>query len=301
MVLVLQSVCLAIAKHDHSQLQPPRKSDHQERSSGGVPSLQTRSKLGGMVRRLSSAGSAYGSYFYNATVLRPGSIVYSVGIGEDTSWDEAVMRKHGLSVYAFDPTPRAARYVARRAVELGPRFHFTAEGLATRAGTAVFTLPKNPSHVSMRLGNRSDLGPTIAVKVQTLKEWMRRNGHTQLDVLKMDIEGAEYDILEQWLSRRTLPFDQLLIEFHHRWLPKLGKQRHRAVLAALHAQGFRLIHDRKGQELSFQRARPLPARPSAVEERIAEPDVVSEAARGRKHLNVDRRARKAGHAPRLHV
>ena len=34
-------------------------------------------------------------------------------------------------------------------------------------------------------------------------------------------------------------------------------------------------------------------------ERIAEPDVVSEAARGRKHLNVDRRAREAGHAPRL--
>ena len=209
--------------------------------------------LGGMVRRLGSVGSAYGSHFYNATVLTPGSIVYSVGIGEDTSWDEAVMREHGLHVYAFDPTPRAAKYVARRSEKLGPRFHFTAEGLATRAGTAVFTLPANPSHVSMRLGNRSGLGSTIAVKVQTLKRWMRRNGHTTIDVLKMDVEGAEYDILEQWLSRRTLPFHQLLVEFHHRWLPKRGKRRHRAVLAALHAQGFRLIHDRGGQELSFQR------------------------------------------------
>ena len=52
-------------------------------------------------------GTKHGGSTYNATGLTPNSVVYSVGLGEDTSWDEAMMRDHGLHVWGFDPTPKS--------------------------------------------------------------------------------------------------------------------------------------------------------------------------------------------------
>ena len=98
-----------------------------------------------------AGGKEYGGWVYSATGLTEKSIVYSVGLGEDTSWDEAMMRAHGLHVWGFDPTPKAIQYIQSKTA-LGPNFHFKAEGLAAKQGTVAFTKPKNQNHVSMRLG-----------------------------------------------------------------------------------------------------------------------------------------------------
>ena len=208
-----------------------------------VPSV---TRLNG-VRR---TGTEYGGWTYNATGLTPKSVVYSVGIGEDTSWDEAMMHDHGLHVWGFDPTHKSIQYVKRKTA-LGGNFHFTAEGLATQPGTLTFTKPANPDHVSMRQGHVGGMGETIDVPVNTLERWMEKNGHTHLDILKLDIEGSEYDVLEDWMTRKWFPMDQLLVEFHHRFLN--DKSRHARVLSGLKDSGFEVIHDANGQEISFQR------------------------------------------------
>ena len=41
---------------------------------------------------------------------------------------------------------------------------------------------------------------------------MQRHGHRRLDVLKIDIEGAEYGVLQDWVSRSFFPFRQLKID-----------------------------------------------------------------------------------------
>ena len=45
---------------------------------------------------------------------------------------------------------------------------------------------------------------------------MRDLGHERLDVLKMDIEGAEYEVVADVLAS-GIDIGQLLIEFHHRF------------------------------------------------------------------------------------
>ncbi len=203
-------------------------------------------------RQLRFAGTDYGGWHYNATGLSPRSVVYSVGLGTDTSWDEAIMAAHGLHVWGFDPTPKAIAYV-RNNSRLGDRFHFTPEGLAAREGKLTFTLPTNPEHVSMRAGKLSGMGGAVEVRVNTLENWMARNGHTRLDLLKIDIEGSEYDVLDDWIARRAFPMDQLLIEFHQRFLPPALKRRHRRVLDELASSGWDLLHSAADQELLFQR------------------------------------------------
>ena len=58
-----------------------------------------------------------------------------------------------------------------------------------------------------------------------------------MDLLKMDIEGFEYDIVDGFLEER-IPVRQLCVEFH----PWLKPGRTVKTIAKLHKAGYRIIH-----------------------------------------------------------
>jgi hypothetical protein len=60
-----------------------------------------------------------------------------------------------------------------------------------------------------------------------------------VDLLKMDVEGAEYDILDGLQRVKHLPI-QLLVEYHHRF-PGIGKQRTAASIKALAKLGYKIF------------------------------------------------------------
>merc|ERR1712232_134077 len=98
---------------------------------------------------------------------------------------------------------------------------FIHEGLSTKEGSISFELPAEKSFVSMRQipknKKEKQKGNTYSAKVNSLKNWMKRFGHQKLDVLKIDIEGSEYGVLEQLIKENWLPFTQLLVEYHNRF------------------------------------------------------------------------------------
>ena len=204
--------------------------------------------------KLVTDGTEYGGWTYDSRNITANSVVYSVGLGEDTSWDEGIMNRFGVQVWGFDPTPKSIKYVHSNKANgnLGPNFHFTPEGLGTTKDRLSFTKPKNPNHVSMREGKHDGLGDTVEVPVNSLENWMQTFGHDHLDILKLDIEGSEYDVLEHWIQKKWFPMTQLLVEFHQRFFH--SKTRHNNVLKQLKAHGFEIIHDKggRGQEIAFQ-------------------------------------------------
>lgn len=217
------------------------------RSSSMPPALG-----GGLVR----VGTPYGGFVYNSTGIGTSTIVYSVGIGEDTSWDEAIISRHGLHVYAYDPTPKAARYVKQRNADLGRNhFHFAEVGLAARAGKLNFTKPKRPAHVSMHVSTIAGLGEPVELKVDSLQNLMFQNNHTYIGILKLDIEGSEYDLFEAWIKAGWFPMDQLLVETHPHFLNAATKGRHKKCIAGLKAAGLDIVHhtkDGNGLVYTFQ-------------------------------------------------
>lgn len=202
-------------------------------------------------------GSNYGGWAYIPELVGAGSVVFSVGLGDDVSWERAVMERHGCQLFGFDPTPKSVIYIQdqlRKGLLNASLFHHKEEGIALKKGNMTFSLPKNPNHVLMFAGKFAGVQTSqdvVNVAVAPLQQWMAESGHSTLDVLKMDVEGTEYDMLESWLAEGWLPFRQLLVEFHHRFWPGTGILRHQKVLAALRDRGFALVHDQGGQELSF--------------------------------------------------
>jgi hypothetical protein len=74
----------------------------------------------------------------------------------------------------------------------------------------------------------------------TLSGFLARLGVDEVDVLKMDIEGAEYAVLEHALRTGALQrVRQLLVEFHH-FHPVFGIAATRDAIAGLHRAGWRI-------------------------------------------------------------
>lgn len=180
--------------------------------------------------------------------LGPSSIVYSIGVGEEISFDLELIRRFGVRVHSFDPTPRSIEWLAKQSLPCD--FVFRPLGIADFDGRAKFLPPVNAAHVSHTLVDRQTPWPAIEVPVRRLSSTMRDLGHERIDLLKMDIEGAEYAVLKDLLAS-AIPVRQLLVEFHHRW-PEIGVEKTKDAIRDLNSAGY-LIFDVSscGEEYGF--------------------------------------------------
>lgn len=187
-------------------------------------------------------GSKYGRWAVDATRLGPATVVASFGLGEDVSFEAALIERHGCRVFGFDPTPRSVRFIERE-VRL-PRFRAFPYALADREGTIEFKLPPERAADQTSASAVADYaeseGSVIEVPCLTLAAAKDLVEVKQIDVLKMDIEGAEYAVIDQSLAENGLEgVQQLLVEFHH-FLPGLKPAQTRKSIAALESAGFRI-------------------------------------------------------------
>jgi FkbM family methyltransferase len=142
------------------------------------------------------------------------SVVYSFGVGEDITFDLAVIERFGCQVYAFDPTPKSVKWI--RSQSTPPEFNFFDYGISAKPGEMLFYPPKTDEHVSYTVSDRtrSDGGTPVKCQVLDLNSIMERLDHKAIDILKMDVEGAEYDVIETLEQQSAAPA-QLMVEFHH--------------------------------------------------------------------------------------
>ncbi len=198
-------------------------------------------------------GSEYGGWSIPAGSLGPDSVVVDVGLGEDISFSTSLIDRYQCSVHGFDPTPRAIDYVEKLAY---PKFLLHKFGVASRSGLASFYLPNNKLHVSGTLARANHTGTQkIEVELVTLDNVATLVGSERIDLLKLDIEGAEYELLlDECFARHSAHIGILCIEFHHRW-PSHGAQATEQVVKQLNKLGFLCIwaNDTTNEEFTFVR------------------------------------------------
>lgn len=192
-----------------------------------------------VARNLQKFGSEYGGYFLDATLVDSASVVYSLGVGRDISFDLALIAHTGAHVFAFDPTPEVAPWLDSQ--DPPPHFHFRAVGIAGHDGDEAFYRPPRSDWISHSLVRADQYSSQfVALPVVRLSEAMRLQGHRRIDLLKMDIEGAEYAVIEE-IVRRRIPVTQILVEFHHR-LSSIGTHRTREALVLLESYGMKISY-----------------------------------------------------------
>ena len=189
-------------------------------------------------------GTSYGGFYIIPSLVDRSSVIYSFGTGRDISFDLECIRKHGAKVFAFDPTPVSIDWINNQ--KLSDRFHFHPYGIsAVATGLAEFFLPANPRAVSGSLVKHKevDAAKSVTVMMKTFDDITRELGHTHVDVLKMDIEGSEYDVIDTILSS-PVSVDQILVEFHDRDFEQ-AEPRSREAITKLSGKGY-LVYGRSG-------------------------------------------------------
>ena len=146
-------------------------------------------------------------------LLGKDSVIYCVGCGDNISFDLDLMNHLGCRIHAFDPTPKSLEFL--RSLDLPDEYNIFEYGLSHFDGLARFNPPVNPEHVSHTICDRpvtSDRSFTVPMK--RLETIMRELGHDSIDLLKIDIEGAEYGVIED-LVKSNVSVGQICVEFHH--------------------------------------------------------------------------------------
>jgi FkbM family methyltransferase len=189
-------------------------------------------------RNVVELGSDYGGWLIDVDAVKADAVVYSAGVGEDVSFDLALMDRCGVTVHAFDPTPRSIQWV--KAQQLPPTFVMHDYGFADVDGEIELFAPINPGRVSHSIVNRAGAtGRSLKLPVKKLSTIMRELGHDRIDVLKMDIEGAEYGLIE-WLCGTAIRPQQVLVEFHHRF-PGIGIEKTKRAIQSLRGIGYGVV------------------------------------------------------------
>ena len=204
---------------------------------------------------LTKYGKGGAGYLVFDKPLTPKSVVYAVGVGNDISFDQSLIDRFELHVHAFDPTNQSRRYVEEQ--QPHPNFHFHQLAIGGSDGRLPFRRLK-PSHDSYLPGTILDVpgrkrGDQV-VKALSLASAMEGNGHKHVDLLKLDVEGGEFVILESLCAER-LDVRQIVFEVHphlanlaHHSLMwgKYGWRRSAALLRRLRSVGYDLaaISDR---------------------------------------------------------
>ena len=166
--------------------------------------------------------------------LDSASIVYSGGVGKDISFEQELVERYGCQVVLLDPSPVGIKTMALPENQI-PQFRFFP--LALTAGTG-----------SLRMGGPADGSDSWHASVEGQQEvpstnlaaLMKQNGHSYIDLLKLDIEGCEYEVIDDVLENR-IPVRQLCADFDYGHVP--GVRRSQAIRAILRLKqhGYRLI------------------------------------------------------------
>ena len=102
-----------------------------------------------------------------------------------------------------EPDPRNLVMLERNLKANGVRGRVFAAAAGPHAGLLNLRMGSNPSCSSLEISSLHDLKDRIAVKVTTIPVLLKEMGWDAIDLLKIDIEGAEDALLSQandWLS-----------------------------------------------------------------------------------------------------
>ncbi|TNC79521.1 MAG: hypothetical protein C9356_18665 [Oleiphilus sp.] len=198
-------------------------------------------------------------------ILKPGDVVYSMGICDDIAFELALIQRYQVELFAFDPTPYSVKWIARQ--QLPDNLHFYPWAASGEDGQFLL-YPRidkrgQASEVMFTFHTEAqDRTDGVQVDAYRLESITQKLGHDRIDLLKMDVEGAEYDVLKGLVSSSVRP-KMILVEFHHRF-SGVGKAATEQAVSDLRALGYVIASvSITGRELCFIRKEDVASREAA--------------------------------------
>ena len=194
-------------------------------------------------------GNAYGGYVLDLDRIPSDGVVIDAGIGTDLSFaDELHKVRPALKFIGVDPGEESEEFVKKSKVEGWYTFISGAVVGDSRGSTVPLYLNAQPHHGSMTVyrSHRDASRRMIEAKAISLNELVCVYRPC---VVKMDLEGAEYEVLAECFGVR-----QIALEFHEAMLGDEFKGRTDQAIRDLTAFGYSIdVRTEKDEVLAVLR------------------------------------------------
>lgn len=148
--------------------------------------------------------------------LEADSIVIDVG-AFNGSWAQNIVERYDPIIYAFEPNTKSYGALAQKA-ENNPKLKTLDYGLGEKDEMVEFTINGLGSSMYEDRERHTDL-PRETVEIRAIDRVWEDLQLDQVDLMKINIEGAEFPLLEKMIETNLLGnVDTYMIQFHE-WHP----------------------------------------------------------------------------------
>lgn len=194
-------------------------------------------------------GTRYGGWWINKLHVGTDPLLIDCGLGKDISFPTEFLKKFGGHVVGIDPNPYSIDYcqsVLPKGMELINKafWHQSDDVLTFNMPRPLDKLPKGADGVSGSLISSHSYASENKLSVSTISfaRVLDHVGRPECDVLKLDIEGAEYDVLKSLCADGSIRrAKQVVIEFHH-FCTHYTIEDTNAVSDRIQQSGFQLVY-----------------------------------------------------------
>jgi FkbM family methyltransferase len=147
-----------------------------------------------------------GNYKVLPNNMSKNSVIYSCGIAENIRFDEAISNKFGCDVFMFDPTKQSLKFM--NSIN-NPKLKFFNIGIWKFDGNIKFYQHKE--NINLSVTNLFNTEKHFTLPCKSIDTLMKEYNQSTIDILKMDIEGASFEILNDLLDKNIYPI-QIVVE-----------------------------------------------------------------------------------------
>jgi len=164
-------------------------------------------------------------------LLTADSVVLDLGANYG-AFANAMASRFQCEVYAVEASPRV--FAQMPTGDFVKKFNFAICG---SSGTVALNISSNHEVTSLKRLHNWEYIDTIRVEGLSLDEFLKTESVPQIDLLKIDIEGAEIEVFNSCSDAFLRSIDQITVEFHE-WLGGSSKTEVTDIVSRLQTLGF---------------------------------------------------------------
>jgi FkbM family methyltransferase len=174
--------------------------------------------------------------------LSADAVVIDAGCSYEADFSVCLIRRHGVRAFGVDPTRKHAAALGALETQHPGRFQHVPWAIAATDGALTFhesRVNESGSLFTDHINVVQDETTSYDVEAVTLATLLKRIGVETVEILKLDLEGAEYELFERMTADDLRPFQQLFVEFHHHAVSHFRDADTRRVVGRISGFGFR--------------------------------------------------------------
>jgi FkbM family methyltransferase len=160
--------------------------------------------------------------------LTENSIVFDIG-GYKGEWAEKIIKLYNPYIYIFEPIPEYYLEIFKK-LGANPKVSIYNFGLSDKNEKASISLLSNSSSIYKKGKN------CINIRLQDISNFIKKANISRIDLMKINIEGGEYSLLERMINVKIIEICQdIQVQFHN-FMPEAERRRNkiRESLAKTH-------------------------------------------------------------------